>query len=89
MLFWRQVAAALAKSSTISAQLLHATSVDDQTLGTVQRRDSVSSLSAQLLHATSVDDETLGTIQRRDSVSSISSDEFHDAESGDEMANSE
>ena len=57
MLFWRQVAAALAKSSTISAQLLHATSVDDETLGTIQRRDSVSSISSDEFHDAESGDE--------------------------------
>ena len=56
---WRQVAAALAKSSTIAAQLYRATSVDDEAKGAslAQRRDSFSSISSDEFHdAASGDD---------------------------------
>ena len=57
VLSWRQVAAALAKSSTISVQLLHATSVDDDAPGAIQRRDSVSSISSDDFHDAESGDE--------------------------------
>ena len=46
------MAAALAKSSTVAAQLQHATSVDDVTPTNIraQRRDSISSVSSDEFH---------------------------------------
>ena len=67
------VAAALAKSSTISAQLMHATSIDDTAALTAVTYEDLQA-SAQ------------SWTNRRGSVasmSSISSDEFHDAEGED------
>ena len=51
------MAAALAKSSAASVQLLRATSVDDEAHVAVARRDSVSSISSDEFHDAESGDE--------------------------------